>query len=364
MYFDTKPGDVLTVGFAGGRSVISIVSALGCPLTGTEARSDFIAGEMFATPGTKKAKETYIAGGGRYIIRVGAIYPTPSTQYIVQVIRAPGKKGIQLAPGAVIQAVDLNNTDTASTAASPQAASYAAGQTVQDCPNCPSMIVVPAGTFLMGSTAAEEGRGRDEGPRHPVTFANPFAVGRTEISFDEWNACVADNGCTQKPADGGWGQGKQPVINVTWNDAMGYAAWLSKKTGQKYFLPSESEWEYAARAGGETAWNTGEAIVTDDANFLSVVGQPVPVASYPANAFGLHDLHGNVAEWVRDCHKAIGYFGAPNNGGIADEANCAARVQRGGDWTSEPAAIRSARRAPAAPLTRGTTVGFRVARAL
>ncbi len=123
------------------------------------------------------------------------------------------------------------------------------GETFRDCPECPEMVVIPAGNFTMGSPANEPGRYDDEGPRHRVTIPRAFALGRYEVTFAEWDACVQAGGCSRRPDDWGWGRGNRPVINVSWGDAREYVRWLSRKTGQAYRLPSEAEWEYAARAG-------------------------------------------------------------------------------------------------------------------
>ena len=132
----------------------------------------------------------------------------------------------------------------------------AAGRVIKDCPVCPDLLEVPAGQFLMGSPPGEPGRDDDEGPQHTVTIARPFAVGRYEITFDEWDACVAGGGCA-RAADDGWGRGRRPVIHVSYEQAIGYTEWLSTKTGKPYRLLSEAEWEYAARAGSRTAYVWG-----------------------------------------------------------------------------------------------------------
>ena len=138
----------------------------------------------------------------------------------------------------------------------------------RDCNVCPLMMVLPAGTFMMGSPPNEAMRSGDEGPLHEVSIAKRLAVGRFEVTFDEWEACQADGGCGQyKPSDDGWGVGRRPVVNISWADAKAYATWLSKKTGKEYRLPSEAEWEYAARAGTTTPFSTGRTITSDQANF-------------------------------------------------------------------------------------------------
>ena len=151
-----------------------------------------------------------------------------------------------------------------------------------------------------------------------MTIARPFAVGKFEVTFAEWDACLSGGGCSHRPGDAGWGRGKRPVINVSWNDAKAYVAWLSRQTGRAYRLLSEAEWEYAARAGTTTPFSTGRTITSDQANFNSNrIGQyrqqTVPVGLFSANGFGLHDMHGNVAEWVEDCWHE-NYVGAPVDG--------------------------------------------------
>jgi formylglycine-generating enzyme required for sulfatase activity len=225
------------------------------------------------------------------------------------------------------------------------------------------MTVVPAGSFTMGSPSTEEGRQANEGPRHLVTFRNAFAMGQHEVTFDQYDACVADDGCSTVKEDQGWGRGERPVINVTWAQAVAYVEWLSRKTGHRYFLPSEAEWEYAARAGMDTPWNTGDAIITEDGNFLNQFGRTVPVGGFPPNAFGLHDVHGNVSEWVKDCID-IGYFKVPTDGGAMMQSPCPQTAVRGGSFENTPTDVRSARRFAADPKSKGHAIGFRVARAL
>lgn len=254
-----------------------------------------------------------------------------------------------------------------------------AGRVFRDCPNCPEMVVVPAGAFMMGSPESERGRERNEGPQRKVTFPEQFAVGKFEVTFAQWDACVAEGGCTEKPADQGWGRARRPVINVSWVDARQFTEWLAKKTGKPYRLLTEAEWEYAARgvtsasaphppfATGATI-NYGQA--NYDANFTygkSPQGvyrqKTLDVGSLPRNAFGLHDMHGNVWEWVEDCYKDS-YEGAPADGSPVTLPNCSLRVLRGGAWNYYPRLLRSAYRYATAPGVRMENAGFRVARGL
>lgn len=242
-------------------------------------------------------------------------------------------------------------------------AKRAPGEVFRDCPTCPDMVVLPAGSFTMGSPSTEAGRGNEEGPTRLVTFAHPFAMGASEVTFAEWDACVADGGCASKLNDQGWGRGARPAIAATFADAQQYAAWLSRKTGQAYFIPTEAEWEYAARAGTTTPWNTGPAILAEDANLLNQVGRTVPVKSFPPNGFGLFDVHGNASEWTLDCVDT-GYFGAPKDGSPVTSGDCSKRVGRGGSFLSLPADARSAKRDFSNVYTKASAMGFRVARAL
>ena len=251
-------------------------------------------------------------------------------------------------------------------------------QRFRDCAECPEMVVVPSGSFMMGSPSHEELRDDDEGPVHQVTIAVPFAVGVYEVTFAEWDACVAAGGCGgYRPDDEGWGRGRRPVMNVSWEDAQSYVEWLSGRTGHRYRLLSESEWEYAARAGTMGPFHTGSTISTDQANYYGRWsypggarnpngidrGQTVPVGSFPANGFGLHDMHGNVWEWVQDCWN-FSYTGAPNDGSAWESGDCSERVLRGGSWYNEPWFLRSANRSWLNTGNRFNEIGFRVARTL
>ena len=236
-----------------------------------------------------------------------------------------------------------------------------------DCQECPDMVVVPAGSFMMGSPSHEQGRNDSEGPVHEVRISAPFAAGRYEVTFAEWDACSAAGGCGHRPDDRGRGRGDRPVIYVTWEDAKGYARWLSRRTGKEYRLLSEAEWEYAARAGTETAYSWGDAIGVNLANCDGCGSQwdfskTAPVGSFGANAWGLHDMHGNVWEWTEDCWNGS-YRGAPSEGSAWLGGDCARRVLRGGSWYSKPANLRAAYRVRSITGIRDI-LGFRVARTL
>jgi formylglycine-generating enzyme required for sulfatase activity len=219
---------------------------------------------------------------------------------------------------------------------------------------CPTMVVVPAGKFMMGSPESE--KVRTEGPQHEVTIAKPFAVGRTEVTFAEWDACVAAGACANA-LDSNLGRGNMPVINVNWDDAKEYVAWLSRITGKEYRLLSEAEWEYAARAGTTTTYSWGDDIGNGNANCYgcgSQWRQTAPVGSFKPNAFGLYDMHGNVSEWVEDL-----YEDAPV--GIAWPQM---RVVRNGSWASDPQSLSAAYRDGYSTIVRDGLLGFRLARTL
>ena len=249
------------------------------------------------------------------------------------------------------------------------------GDTFQDCPECPKMVVVPSGSFMMGSPKDEEGRFEDEGPLHEVTIGYSFAVGVYPVTFDQWDAYVSDGGARgHKPGDEGWDRGRRPVINVSWKDARTYTEWLSWKTGNRYRLLSESEWEYVARAGTATRYWFGDEIDNNQANFrgsgpTDALQKTTPVGYYAANAFGLYDVHGNVYEWVEDRWNN-GYFVSKNTGNIRAPSDGTAqlnglrgeRVARGGSWADESKHLRSAKRSVRTSSSAGSNVGFRVAR--
>jgi formylglycine-generating enzyme required for sulfatase activity len=233
---------------------------------------------------------------------------------------------------------------------------------------CPEMVVVPVGTFKMGSPEGEKDRDYNEGPLHEVTIAKPFAVSRVEVTFDQWDACVQSGGCNLPGAGvSAWGRGKQPAVYISWDDATQYLAWLAKITGQPYRLLSEAEWEYAVRAGGVTTYSFGDdpAVLDDYAWYNVNSGGAHPVGEKTPNAFGLYDMHGNVWEWVEDCyHSNYDYSAAPTDGSAWTSGDCSSRVLRGGSWVNDPRFLRSAVRDRGTTGIRNFNIGFRVGRTL
>jgi formylglycine-generating enzyme required for sulfatase activity len=241
------------------------------------------------------------------------------------------------------------------------------------CPMCPEMVMAPAGTFMMGSPPSEPDRRPGE-VRVSVTITRPFAVGKFAVTFDQWDACVADGGCNRyQPPDRGWGRGNRPVINVNWADANAYAEWLSQKTGKTYRLLSEAEHEYVTRAGTTTPFWWGSSITPDQANYNGVFTyaggatgefrrQTMPVDSFEANPWGLFNVHGNVWDWTADCWNDSNQ-GNPGNGSARATSDCLARVIRGGSWSLVPQLLRAASRLGNFSVRNGY-VGFRLARTL
>ena len=231
------------------------------------------------------------------------------------------------------------------------------------CAECPEMVILPKGSITMGSSEDEGGRFTDEGPQREVIFDYRLAVGRYEVSWAEWEVCVDEGGC-QARDDSNWGRGARPVINVSWHDAQDYVAWLNTKVADApYRLLTEAEWEYAARAGTQTRYAFSDGISSDQANFAEEpeFGRTAPTGSYPANAFGLYDMHGNVWEWVEACYHDS-YSGTPTDGSVVTSGDCPRRVLRGGPWDYNPWLLRSGRRVWGIPTTRNNIIGFRVAR--
>ena len=232
------------------------------------------------------------------------------------------------------------------------------GKIFRDCADCPEMVMVPAGGFMMGSPESEKGHEDNEGPVHHVSIGQDFAIGRYEVTFEEWDACVAGGGCKGDIyLMTGWGRGSRPVT-TTYKNAKDYTEWLSRKTGNSYRLPSEAEWEYAARAGTTTPYNFGVTISADQAA-VGGSDKTVPVGSYPPNAFGLHEVHGNVWEWTDDCwHDS--YARAPSDSRVWNTGDCSRRVIRGGSWNFRPSKARSANREWNGFGVGNIHIGFRV----
>ena len=250
------------------------------------------------------------------------------------------------------------------------------GNYFRECVTCPDMAALPVGGFAMGSPSGERARHAAEGPVTAIDITRRFAIATRETTFEQWDACVADGGCrAYAPPDHGWGRAAQPVVSVSFEDAQSYVAWLSRKTGQSYRLPSEAEWEFAARAGLSGAFAFGDRLTPQQANYNAAypyggpkaraLGRPTPTASFPPNAFGLFDMHGNVWEWTADCwaesHEGAASDGAPRtaNGGVCDR-----RVLKGGAWNTGGWRLRSAHRIGKDAGAREFDNGFRVARDL
>jgi formylglycine-generating enzyme required for sulfatase activity len=250
----------------------------------------------------------------------------------------------------------------------------------------PVMVALSPGRYLRGTAAADAealarehvtaaGALANERPQHEVSIDYHLAIGKFEVTFEDWDSCVSARGCWQSraPGDEGWGRGRRPVMSVSWRDIEHeYLPWLNNKLGLRgaaaYRLPSDAEWEYAARAGTTSRTAFGNTIAPTQARFAAAdkpAGRTAEAGSHRANAFGLHDMHGNVAEWVEDCVDDVSdHTGAPADGSARSRRVCGLRGVRGGSWSSPAVAIRSASRASADPESRSTSIGFRVARTL
>ena len=250
----------------------------------------------------------------------------------------------------------------------------------------PEMVVLPAGTFMIGSPSSEIERHEDEdsmagpgGSQVRVTIHKPFAVGKYEVKWEEWAECISDGMCDGSisrniPKNVDSNINSLPVTNIDWDDTKDYVEWLSQKSGENYRLLTEAEWEYAARSGKITAFSFGSTITSQQANFDGsytygespvgdFLGKAMPVGSYKQNSFGLHDMHGNVAEWVEDCFRNS-YADLPTNGSASLYNGCPLRTVRGGSWANLPRNLRSAYRTGKYPEIKSLGLGFRVARPL
>lgn len=284
--------------------------------------------------------------------------------------------------------------------AAPGDANLKAGQAFRDCPECPELIVVPVGEFMMGSPLTEAKAGEGEGPQHRVKIAKPFAVGKYEVLLKEFEAfvkatdykvgedCFVWDGRAWKSQQGsfrsvGFPQTENhPVTCISWVDAQAYVAWLARTSGKSYRLITEAEWEYVARAKTSTRYYFGDD-ADDLCTFANVADQTgkaryrqwvavdcsdghvhtAPAGSFKPNGFGLYDVHGNISEWVQDCY-APGYQDAPSDGSASKATDCQSRVFRGGSWIGHPKVLRSASRLRRSPDARYSSIGFRVAREL
>lgn len=242
----------------------------------------------------------------------------------------------------------------------------AGGTFFKDAEDFPLMCVLPAGSYAMGSSS-EDGDQRDsETPRHVVDFKRPFAIGVYLITFDDWDALYQKDVLTHAPSDGGWGRGSRPVSDIAWTDAQAFVAGLSELGGVPYRLPTESEWEYACRAGSTGQFSVGQSMDTKLANYnggsgADSIGRTTEVGAYPANSFGLHDTHGNVREWVQDLWHDD-YASAPADGLAWTSGHGGMRVLRGGSWLDAAWFLRSAARGRGGESDRTNFIGFRVAR--
>jgi formylglycine-generating enzyme required for sulfatase activity len=246
------------------------------------------------------------------------------------------------------------------------------GSTYKDCSECPEMVVVPSGSFIMGSPNSEIGRDPQEGPQRRVTIKKTFSVGKYEITYAQWISCIQERGCSNPSGNIDRDSRDMPATAISWEDAKQYVNWLSNKTKKSYRLLTEAEWEYAARSGTSTIFSFGNKISKELANFNSKesyagsvtstpVGKVVPVGSYQPNAFGLYDMHGNVWEWTEDCRND-NYIGAPIDGSAWTVGDCTRRTLRGGSYDYPAHALRSADRQGGYSYIRSVNGGFRVAR--
>jgi formylglycine-generating enzyme required for sulfatase activity len=242
---------------------------------------------------------------------------------------------------------------------------FSPGDSFSDCNDCPEMVVIPAGSFEMGDTTGK--RSGRERPVHKVTFKQQFAIGKYEITFADWDSCVANGGCKHSANDKNYGRGQRPVGDVGWNDAVEYVSWLSKKTGHHYRLPSEAEWEYVRRADSTKNFPWGNKLGKGNAVcYTCGIGGvsaaiSATVGSYAANQFGVYDMVGLVSEWVEDCGNN-NYENAPTDGSAWLTGDCSRRVERGGSWYDDENYLGPTYRYSKNVDARQEDRGFRVAR--
>ncbi len=235
------------------------------------------------------------------------------------------------------------------------------GDMFRDCETCPEMVVVPPGIFVMGSKLH-----KSEMPPRPIRIRKAFAIGRFETTHAQWQACLDAGGCTHKPHDHNWGTHRMPVINVSHKMVQDFATWLTKTTGQTYRLPSEAEWEYAARAGSKGNYWFGDLVGENEVNCRKC-GSPwsgignAPIGSFKPNKWGLYDMHGNAFEWVEDCWHE-NYQGAPKGPEAWVDGKCQFRVIRGGSWYYYSRMSRSANRQKNPGEVKSYWLSFRLVR--
>ncbi|MBT9291928.1 SUMF1/EgtB/PvdO family nonheme iron enzyme [Prosthecodimorpha staleyi] len=381
-YYDEVPGTIV------------INRAVGSPPTPAVADPDAAMRSDFAIAQQANSRAVWQAFIDRYksgfLIeaareRLAALSAPPPAVTTTPVVTAPGKIEVAGLPPSTrpdggscdggAQTVSLGSR-SAGVLTSSEERCLKAKDEFRECADCPAMVVVPAGSFTMGSPESEKKRESNEGPQRTVRIGKPFAVGKFTVSFAEWDACVAGGGCKgYRPlVIRGWDRGILPVVNVSWEDAQAFVTWLSKVTGKSYRLLTEAEWEYAARAGTTTAFWWGPTISTNqanyDGNYTYASNQKglyrmytLPVDSFSANPFGLYQMLGNVNQWVEDC-SSQNYKDAPTDGSANVIKGCDTRILRGGSYSELPWRLRAAQRFWTYPFNRDLRYGFRVARTL
>jgi len=263
----------------------------------------------------------------------------------------------------------------------PAIAQSETGDVFSDCAGCPEMVALPAGSYQRGEPASLRPSNSNEVPEHRVSISR-LAVGRYEVTFDEFDRCRNAGVCTHNPDDHGMGRGNRPVVDVNWADAQQYIGWIRQETGEDYRLLSESEWEYAARGNqayefpGEDQWSCTRGNIADVAWSAAyntsprfTVGcndhfiQTAPVGTFRMNGFGLFDMAGNVWEWTQDCYNQ-NYNRVPTDGSAWLTGQCVSRIIRGGSWSDDISYARSAKRIADFSTYRSSNIGFRIARSL
>ena len=290
-----------------------------------------------------------------------------STRYLQEAGRQGDhyRAALELLDAAEVSLAEARREEARARAASERAEREAAAKAEAIAASVPEMVAIPAGTFRMGCLSRRK-CGKSAKPIHEVRLAW-FALSKHEITFAQWEVCVEYGGC-RSVSDEGWGRGDRPVVNVSWDDTKAYVRWLSRETGDAYRLPSEAEWEYAARAGSEYRYSWGDDVGRNRANCDGCGSawdgdRTGPVGSFGANAFGLHDMHGNVWEWVQDCWNED-YRGAPTDGIAWEQGDCTQRMLRGGCFSNKPSGVASAGRAARYDHRAMRAVGFRIAATL